>query len=152
MLKRTFSGSKISILVILISGIALISCEPPDKRMSQPEETPGAEKVNPEIRKPQGVSILYKGMYSLRGDRTLYNCLAPEAYYVAEESELSELSNALQAAPEGSIKNNRIYIEAEGIISSKQDPKSGKNINVLIIGKIGRIDMQFDCNPPEKAN
>jgi hypothetical protein len=42
---------------------------------------------------------------------------------------------------------SRLYIEAEGFVSTQENPAKKQNDTVLVIGRISRIDMQFDCNP-----
>lgn len=127
---------------ILALSVSLLSCEAPESH----KKRDASEKRNPDIIQRDMTPFIYRGMFSASGDRKLYDCSSGKQYLVSDKSDLSSINNAISRL-QNPDTNKRFYIEAEGFISTEENPSVKQNDTVLVIGRVSRIDMQFDCNP-----
>ncbi len=133
--------SRFRLLLICFTAMFLISsCEAPESQKTKVT----TKDTSTETVRSTLPTISYKGMYFVDGTNKLQECSSGRSYLISEASELRQLNETIQAA--GSlVRNKRVYIEGDGFVSSRDNPKTKGTDTVLILTGVSRIDMQFDC-------
>ncbi len=130
------------VLQSLIITFALLSCEAPD---SHKKNDPSGNKSTAGNSNTM-TAFVYRGMFDISGKYQLTDCSSGKQYKVSNKSDLSSVDNAIKQM-QNNLKKERVYVEAEGFTSTEQNKSTNQFDTVLVIGRISRIDMQFDCNP-----
>ena len=130
------------LLEIIVLTLTLVSCEAPESH----KKRSASEKKNPEAIERNITPLVYRRMLSIKGDMKIQDCSSGKQYIVSDKSDLSSIDKAIKQSQDMGNKS-RLYIEAEGFISTQENFAKKQNDTVLVIGRISRIDMQFDCNP-----
>jgi hypothetical protein len=139
-MKKLFRSFQLLQIIILLLTIA--SCEAPESH----KKRSASERKIPETIERNITPLVYRGMLSVSGEMKLQDCSSGKLYVVSDKSDLSSIEKAI-AQTQDQRNMNRLYIEAEGFVSTQENPAKKQNDTVLVIGRISRIDMQFDCNP-----
>ncbi len=126
----------------LFFAIALLSCEAPESH----KKNEATGKMNSVGKTNTMTPFVYRGMYDLTGNFQLTDCSSGKQYKVSNKSDLTSVDNAVKQM-QNNLKKETLFIEAEGFISTEQNISTKQNDTVLVIGRISRIDIQFDCNP-----
>ena len=126
----------------LLLAFALLSCEAPEshKKSEAKEKKGNVENTN------TLTPFVYRGMYDITGSYQLKDCSSGKQYNISRKSDLSSVENAVNQMQD-KLSKQRVYIEAEGFISTEENISTKQNDTVLVIGRVSRIDMQFDCSP-----
>lgn len=126
-------------LSFIFAAFIIYGCEAPEshKQQRQPANT------KPEISEKKIQTLTFKGMFSDSVRAGITECSTGKFLPVSKASDLSAIDEARSSA----AYKKRMYVEAEGFISYEENPALKKMDTVLVIGRMIRLDMQFDCLP-----